>query len=136
MVRYAHWRTIQQNLDVHYAQMPAEDLDFPDNHFDIVTAHLLFHEMPVPVIKRTLKEAMRVLRPGGVFVLWDFWSAKNRSSAVNLMGMMDASDNGEPYAPGFVGCDVEILMEHTGFTLRSHDPKDLSAQGRIGDKPI
>ena len=52
------------------------------------------------------------------------------------MGMMDASDNGEPYAPGFVGCDVEILMEHTGFTLRSHDPKDLSAQGRIGDKPI
>ena len=84
MVRYAHWRTIQQNLDVHYAQMSAEDLDFPDNQFDIVTAHLLFHEMPVPVIKRTLKEAMRVLRPGGVFVLWDFWSAKNRSSAVNL----------------------------------------------------
>ncbi len=136
MVRYAHWRTIQQGLDVLYAQMPAEDLDFPDNHFDIVTAHLLFHEIPVPVIKRILAEAKRVLRPGGVFVLWDFFSAKNRSGASNFMGLMDASDNGEPFAPGFVNCDVEALMEHAGFKLRSHDPQELGRTGRVGDKPI
>jgi tRNA G46 methylase TrmB len=135
MVRYAHWRTIQQGLDVNYAQMPAEDLDFPDNHFDIITAHLLFHEIPVPVIKRVLAEAKRVLRPGGVFVLWDFFSAKNRSTAANFMGLMDACDNGEPYAPGFVNCDVEVLMEQAGFTLRSHDPSELGRTGRVGDKP-
>jgi len=136
MVRYAHWRTIQQDLDVHYAQMPAEDLDFPDNHFDVVTAHLLFHEIPVPVIKRVLNEAKRVLRPGGVFGLWDFFSAKNRSGGTNFMGLMDACDNGEPYAPGFVTCDVEALMEQAGFTLRSHDPQELGRAGRVGDKPV
>ena len=135
MVRYAHWRALQQNLDVHFAQMPAEAMDFPDSHFDIVTSHLLFHELPVPVIKRVLKEAHRVLRPGGVFQLWDFWSATKQSEGyASFFGMMDGADNGEPYAAGFVNCDVESLIAQAGFALRSDDPETLARDGRIGDK--
>jgi SAM-dependent methyltransferase len=136
MVRYAHWRTIQQNLDVHYAQMPAEDMDFPDNHFDLVVSHLMFHETPIPVIKRVLTEVIRVLRPGGTFVVWDFQTAKHNVGGYGtFLGMMDGCDNGEPYAVGFVNADIEQLMTDAGFTLRSHDPDEINKTGRIGDKP-
>jgi SAM-dependent methyltransferase len=136
MVQYAHWRAVQHNCDVHFAQMPAEQLDFPDGHADLIVAHILFHELPVPVIKATVKEAFRVLRPGGAFVIWDFPTATADNPGFgNFMGIMDAADNGEPYAIGFVRCNVEDLMLDAGFNLRSNDPGKIQQQGRIGDKP-
>jgi ubiquinone/menaquinone biosynthesis C-methylase UbiE len=135
MVRYGHWRALQSNFDVQFAQMPAEDLDFPDEHVDLVVAHILFHELPVPVIKEVLAEAFRVLRPGGTIVIWDFPTATDANpSFANFMGIMDAADNGEPYAIGFVRCGVEELMRDAGFELRFDDPADLQAHGRVGDK--
>lgn len=136
MVRYAHWRAVQTNCDVHFAQMPAEQLDFPDEHVDLIVAHILFHELPVPVIRQVLAEAFRVLRPGGSIVIWDFPTATEANpSFANFMGIMDAADNGEPYAVGFVRCGLESLMKNAGFNLRSEDPADLQAHGRVGDKP-
>ena len=119
MIRYAHYRTVKQILDVNFAQMTSEDLDFPDNHFDLVTAHLLFHELPLPIIKQTLAKTFRILRPGGTFVLWDFPSAAAADGRFSgFMRYMDAADNGEPYSCEFVECDVEGLMPEIVFTLR------------------
>ncbi len=135
MVRYAHWRANEQDLDVHFAQMASEALDFEDNHFDLVVAYILFHEIPQPVIEKTLAEAFRVLRPGGTFVLWDFASAtEERPGYGGLLGLMDAADNGEPYAPGFVTMGVEQKIEDTGFKIRSlGDPAQV--RDRVCDKP-
>lgn len=135
MVRYAHWRATQNNLDVHFAQMPSEDLEFPDRHFDLVGCHILFHEIPLEVIKKTLAEAHRVLRPGGTFVLWDFATA----TADNLgyggfVGLMDASDNGEPYAHNYVHCNVENLMAEAGFSLRARPGPKAQMHDRVCDK--
>jgi len=136
MVRYAHWRAVQKNLDVHFSQMPAEKLDFPDDQFDLVVAHILFHELPVEIIDDTLTEVFRVLRPGGTFVVWDFptASAANPSFA-NFMGILDAADNGEPYAVGFVKCGLEERMKRSGFVLRYEQAEKLMEHGRVGDKP-
>ena len=136
MVRYAHWRAIQQNIDVHYAQMAAEQMSLPGNHFDLIVAHILFHELPVEVIKKTVGEVFRVLRPGGTFVVWDFPTATEQNpSFANFMGVLDAADNGEPYAIGFVRCGVEGFMKRAGFALRSEEPEKIMEQGRVGDKP-
>jgi len=136
MVRYAHWRALQQDLDVHFAQMPTEKMDFPDGHFDLITAHILFHELPVEIIRATVKEAFRVLRPGGTFVIWDFSTVSDTDeSFTSFMGKMDAVDNGEPYAIGFVTCGVETILEQTGFHLRSQNQQDQRQQGRIADNP-
>jgi SAM-dependent methyltransferase len=43
--------------------MPAERLDFPDGTFDVVTGVDVLHHVEVD---RTVAEAMRVLKPGGV----------------------------------------------------------------------
>lgn len=136
MVQYAHWRAVQQGCDVHFAQMPAEALDVPDGEFDLIVAHILFHELPVTVIERVVTEAYRVLRPGGTFVIWDFPTATDTNPSFGtFMGIMDAADNGEPYALAFVRCGLENIMTRAGFTLRSKDPAEIQAHGRIGDKP-
>jgi SAM-dependent methyltransferase len=134
MVRYGHWRAVQQEVDVHFAQMASEALEFPDNHFDLVVSHILFHEIPRPVIEKTLAEAKRVLRPGGTFVLWDFASAsEDRPGYGGILGLMDAADNGEPYAPGFVTMNVEKTIEDTGFVIRKvGDPAQM--HDRVCDK--
>lgn len=47
-------------------QMPATDLDFPDETFDhVVTVHTIEH---VPAIGRAFAEMARVLRPGGTLL--------------------------------------------------------------------
>lgn len=131
MVRYSHWRAIQQNVDVHFAQMASEALDFPDNHVGLMVAHILFHEIPAPVIERTLAEVHRVLRPGGTFVLMDFATqeaddaTKERDGTLGygggyggVYGLMDATDNGEPYSPGLVTMNVERHIADSGLVMR------------------
>ena len=71
MVRYAHMRAADLGIDVHFAQRLAEDTKFPDNHFDIVTAFLLFHEVSIDGANDIIREARRVLRPGGKFLALD-----------------------------------------------------------------
>lgn len=146
MVRYSHWRAVQQNVDVHFAQMASEALDFPDNHVDVIVAHILFHEIPATVIDRTLAEAHRVLRPGGTFVLMDFATKDMDADTIaregtlgygggygGVYGLMDAADNGEPYSPGLITMNVEQSMRDAGFTLRPIENPGRTVV-RVGDK--
>lgn len=52
-----------------WVKAPAEEIPFPDNHFDWVVCRSLLHHLEVPSIG--LKEMYRVLKPGGTFVCWD-----------------------------------------------------------------
>ena len=85
MVRYAHMRAADLGIDVHFAQRLAEDTKFPDNHFDIVTAFILFHEVSIDGANDIIREAHRVLRPGGKFLALDgsFLVRQPRKTAYN-----------------------------------------------------
>ncbi len=51
-------------LSGQFRQADAENLDFPDNSFDIIYSHGVLHHTPDTA--RAVREAHRVLRPGGV----------------------------------------------------------------------
>ena len=52
----------------------ASNLPFEDNNFDVVVSNLTFHEVKdVPDKLQAIHEAVRVLKPGGVFVLQDLF---------------------------------------------------------------
>jgi len=135
MVRYAHLRAIEAEAEVHFRQMPAEDLAFPDNHFDSVLAMLLFHEIPVPVAREVIAEAFRVLRPGGKFTLIDFSGDRQRGVYTMFFAEMDAADNGELYLTEYVRSNVEELLVEAGFELEHYDPTQALTRGRIAVKP-
>jgi ubiquinone/menaquinone biosynthesis C-methylase UbiE len=107
MVRYAHKRAADMGTDVNFAQRLAERTRFPDNHFDIVYAMILFHEIPQHIAKQVIVEAHRVLRPGGLFAVLDF--ANRPKGVTNPIAEysrdFDTHDNGEPYASEFVYSD-------------------------------
>ncbi len=134
MLRYAHWRALEQNTEIHLSQMATEDMEFESGSFDLITSHLLFHEIPLPVIKKTLAEVRRLLRPGGTYVMFDFPTTTPQMQGYGgFAGLMDAADNGEPYAFGFVKCGIEELLEEAGLKLRSHDKMEIIQTGRVCD---
>jgi ubiquinone/menaquinone biosynthesis C-methylase UbiE len=52
--------------------MDSSSLTFPDQHFDRVLIYFLLHEQPLAVRKKTLAEAIRVIRPGGTLTIVDY----------------------------------------------------------------
>ena len=135
MVRYAHMRAVEQDIDVNFKQMAAEQLDFPDGNIDVMLAMLLFHELPVPVAKQVIAEAFRVLRPGGTFTILDFPGDRTNDAYTMFFVDMDAIDNGEPYLPDYVRSNVEDLLVDAGFELRSYEPARALSAGRVAVKP-
>lgn len=62
---------------VAFQQGSAASLPFADGEFDLVVSNLVFHEVPEIQNKRDLvREALRVLKPGGFFVLQDLFLLK------------------------------------------------------------
>jgi len=49
----------------------AENLPFPDRHFDAVCSGLFFHHVDAELKRQSLNEIVRVLRPGGRVVIED-----------------------------------------------------------------
>ena len=60
-----------------YVEAFAENMPFPDEHFDLVHTSAALHEMEPVQLRQILQEVYRVLKPGGVFTLVDFHRPTN-----------------------------------------------------------
>jgi SAM-dependent methyltransferase len=72
---------------VSFQRASAAKLPFPDGSFDAAVSHFVFHEVAdAPDRRDVIKEALRVLRPGGVFVFQDmFLNEKLYGSPADLL---------------------------------------------------
>jgi ubiquinone biosynthesis O-methyltransferase len=84
MIDAARTRARRHNAEIDFQVAQAEQLPFPSEQFDVVTAItiLCFADDPAPV----LREIARVLRPGGRLVIgelgrWSSWAAGRRVRA-------------------------------------------------------
>lgn len=69
----------EHHPNIWYVVADAESLPFLDGTFDLVTCRIAPHHFPRPEL--FVKEASRVLKPGGTFVLIDNVSPENRELA-------------------------------------------------------
>lgn len=56
---------------IHLARMDVKALDLPDDSFDAVFSNTILHHIPEPAAM--LAEAARVLKPGGLLLIRDFY---------------------------------------------------------------
>ena len=67
MLAEARKKAEKYQKDVHLINMDIENLDFPDNHFDIIVTSCVFCSVPNPV--KGLKELKRVSKPEGKIIM-------------------------------------------------------------------
>jgi len=135
LLKYAHMRATEMNVDVHFKQGLAEDLDFADGSFDSVFAYILFHEVPEHTIAPIVEEAFRVLRPGGTLTVIDAPWGDRMPSANRMWLAFDARYNCEPYSPAFVATDFVSVVEKAGFDEIEHGPTPTFLSRVAASKP-
>ncbi|MGQ0587356.1 MAG: rhodoquinone biosynthesis methyltransferase RquA [Gammaproteobacteria bacterium] len=84
----------------HLARMDAESLRYADASFDTALMFLLLHELPPEARRRSLAEAVRVLRPGGHLVIAEY-GEKRRHFFHRFAPMRWILERAEPFLGGF-----------------------------------
>ncbi len=119
LVRYAHARAVQLGVPVHIVQRLAEDSGFESGSFDVVSAHILFHEVNDDAAFHIINEAYRLLRPGGVFDIIDFNKDRSFSAYEEYRMWADHSFNGEVWEAEFYNRPFAEWLVQAGFELSS-----------------
>jgi len=91
----------------------AEALPFDQGAFDIVVSTLVFHHLPPAVKRAALREALRVLRPGGRVLILDFGRPDGPVQAV--LGYAAAFLDGWATTAENITGKIPDLMREAGF---------------------
>ena len=118
-LRLAHLQAERLQKPIAFYQRSAEATGFDDASFDLVTATMLIHELPMPVLRQVLVEAWRVLRPGGQLAVLDF--ARTGDAFRDFVMDGHGARNNEPYLPHLFKTDMRGLLCEVGFD----DPQEL-----------
>lgn len=105
----------EKGLDV--AQAGGDDLPFDDGSFDLVATFAVLHHLIDPaVVRATLREMVRVARPGGAVIVWDhnplnpYW---------RFLMAKSPQDQGDERL-----VSAQLILD----TLRGTEPRELSLQ--------
>ena len=96
-------------------QARAEQTGFPPGSFDLVAAYSLAHELPETATREILREALRVLRPGGEFILGDVVPFRAQDRLAQCWAQLEAVHGGEPYWREFCSLDMAAVAREEGF---------------------
>ena len=115
MLRYAHARAESLGAAVHFSQQNAEKTDFADGSFDFIFSFALLHETSTTACRNILREAHRLLAPGGLVLYLDLpeWNTVGTFQAGNMD--WDTLNNAEPFIGKLGDLNREKLMTEAGF---------------------
>jgi ubiquinone/menaquinone biosynthesis C-methylase UbiE len=100
--------------NIQLMQGNAETAPLPDNSQDIVTSIFLYHELPGEVRRKVTREVLRVLKPGGLYVLLDSLQWGDEPSYDGLLEAFPARFH-EPFYEHYLGDELGKLFSACGF---------------------
>jgi len=125
MLKRLHWRAARAGKRVMTRVMDARRLEFPDATFDAVVMHLILAVMPDPELG--LREAERVLKPGGRVAVFDKFLRQDETASpkrriVNLIARPLFSD---------LNRRLEPLVAHTRLIVENDEPAAFGGMYRV-----
>lgn len=114
-------------------QAAAEAVPLADGSVDLATAVYLLHELPPGIRVAVLREAARVLRPGGRLVIVDSLQLGDAPALDGLLrGFPDHFH--EPYYAGWIAADLPMLLAEAGLVPAGTELAYLS-KVIVADRP-
>lgn len=92
----------------------AEQTGLPDRQFDLVSACLMFHELPQFAAIAIIHEARRILRPGGHLAIMDMNPACDTFAKMPPF-VLTLLKSTEPYLDEYFALDFSTTMQAAGF---------------------
>ena len=121
----AKYNTQQNHNNITWKHSTAEATGLPDKSCDIVSSFLMFHELPQKPTKEILKEAKRVLRPGGYLTIMDM-NPQSEIYAKMPPYILTLLKSTEPYLDEYFTLDIEQTIIEAGFhqpTITPNSPR-------------
>lgn len=129
----AQYRGRQSPYKINWVHAAAEFTGLPDNSFDLVSACLMFHELPTAAAEAIITEARRLLRPGGYFTIMDM-----NPQAETFLKMppyiLTLLKSTEPYLDRYFALDIERVFTEAGFeipTVTINSPRHRTIVARV-----
>jgi ubiquinone/menaquinone biosynthesis C-methylase UbiE len=135
-LRYAVARARAQGRAIHFHQMNAEQLEFPDASFDVVFSSMFLHEVPRRGIAKVLAEAHRVLRPGGLMINMELPPNSQLSPYEAFYLDWDSSYNNEPFYKPFRDQVPEEICAQAGFDPAKYVQFVVPSVGGYGEAAL
>lgn len=101
----ARSKAARHNLPIEFRVGVIENLDFPDQTFDVVLSTIMMHHLSDTIKRQGLAEITRVLKPGGRLVIADFKRPEERSTQPRRFGPGGSRTQ-----------DLAVLVKDAGFS--------------------
>jgi ubiquinone/menaquinone biosynthesis C-methylase UbiE len=135
-LEYASARAKLQGVEADFVQMRADALAYPDASFDLVFSSMFLHELPPAMLRNTLAEAYRVLRPGGMMLHMELPPNDQMPAFEGFYLDWDSAYNAEPYYKHYRDQSPPALCEAAGFARDSYFQFVVPSLGIYGSDAI
>ncbi len=133
---YGSARAKMQGQEIHFHQMPAETLDFPDASFDLVFSSMFLHELPRKTIAKVFEEARRVLKPGGLMLHMELPPNTQMGAFEGFCLDWDCYYNAEPFYKAFRDEEPRNLCARAGFAPDDYVQFVTPSVGVYGEQAV
>lgn len=127
----AQYRAQNAAKEIDWLHSAGEATGLPDCCCDLVSACLVFHELPNSSAQAIIKEANRILRPGGYLAIMDM---NPQSDTFQKMPpyILTLLKSTEPYLDQYFALDIERTLAEAGFdrpTITVNSPRHRTIIG-------